>query len=142
MSRSKSFSPSQPRRRKGIAVTELAICIPILLLLSVVLIEFGTLIFFKQSLAIAAYQGTHHGVKPAATDADVQGAASQVLEDRKISGGSISVSPGNILSIPAGELFTVTVSAPSGPNSLAVFGLFPSREISAQVTVMKETESQ
>ena len=130
------------RRRKGAAVAELAICAPILLLMAVALIEFGTLIFLKQGLAVAAYQGAHQGVKPAATAADIQGAASQVLDDREISGGAISVSPGNIESIPAGELFTVTVSAPSGPNSLAIFGFFQSREITAQVTAMKETEAQ
>lgn len=132
----------RPRRRQGIAVTELAICAPVLLLLSVVLIEFGTLIFFKQGLAVAAYQGAHHGVRPAATADDIRRAATQVLEDRRITGGSINVSPGDILSIPAGELFTVTVSAPSGSNSLAIFGFFKSRQITSQVTVMKETEAQ
>lgn len=128
------------QKRQGAVVAELAVCIPVLLLISISLIELTSLIFVRQALAAAAYEGAHEGVQPAATSADAVAAAQRILQERRIEGASVSVSP-NIASVPVGEFFTVTVSAPSGPNSIAIVGAFNSSTLSSQATAMKETES-
>ncbi|TWT86058.1 TadE/TadG family type IV pilus assembly protein [Neorhodopirellula pilleata] len=135
-------SQLRPSDRRGIAAVELAICAPVLILLSVALIELGSLIFVKQSLAIAAYEGAHHGVQPAATATEAIAAAQEILDQRRIQGAQISVIPGDLPRIPAGDLFTVRVTAPSNSNSIAIFRLFTATQLEAEAVVMKETEPQ
>lgn len=127
--------------RKGAAVVELAICTPVIILVSVALIELGTLIFLKQGLAVAAYEAGHRGVQPAATSNDALNAANEILGQRNINGANVSVSPANIEDLDPGELFTVTVTAPSDQNAIAIFGLFASSQIEAKAVVMKESET-
>ena len=47
------------RRRHGAAATEFAVCLPVLMLLLLGMLEACTMIFLKQSLAVAAYEGGH-----------------------------------------------------------------------------------
>ena len=129
-------------KRRGVAVTELAICTPILLLISVALIELTSLIFVKQSLSVAAYEGAHQGVQASATASDVIRAANEILTQRRIQGGSVTVTPSDIPNVPAGELFTVRVSASSDVNGLAIFRLFSSAQLNSEAVAMKEFEVQ
>ena len=50
------------RHRDGVAATELAVCLPPLLLLVVASIEFANMIFLNHSLSIAAYESARHAV--------------------------------------------------------------------------------
>ena len=130
------------RRRRGVAITELAVCLPVLLLISLSMIELATLIFAKQALTVAAYEGAHRAVQPAATEADAIAAAQAILDQRRIAGGQITVAPANLRSVAIGEFFSVRVTAPAAPNTIGIFQQFASITLNAEATAMKETESR
>ena len=66
-------------RRRGVAATELAVCLPIIVLIVIGTIEASTMVFLKQSLTVAAFQGARQAISNNNTAADVRTAAEQIL---------------------------------------------------------------
>lgn len=128
----------QPRSRRAIAASELAVCLPVLVLLVLAMIECCTMIFLKQSLTVASYEGIRNAIEPNATTATVQAAATGVLADRRVNGATVSITPANFESIARGEYITVTVSAPASRNSVIPGSFFRGQTLSATATMMKE----
>lgn len=110
-----------------------------MLLIITGLIELMTVVFLKQGLTVAAYEGAHQAVKPAATSQQAIAAAQAVVDQRGIRGATVRLSPANLQSVPVGEFFTVTVEAPAGPNSIAIFQPFATGQCVGNATAMKET---
>src|SRR5262245_57067388 len=108
---SSSVSPrSMQRRRRGVAATEFAVCLPIIVLLVIGTIEACSMIFLKQSLAVAAYEGARTAIIPGATKADVETACNQILADRDVAGATVTIKPTNIEALNPGDFVDVTVS--------------------------------
>ena len=126
------------RRRRGVAATEFAVCLPVLVLLVLAMIESCTMIFLKQSLTVAAYEGVRTALEENAVTTDVRRVSQQILTQRRVQAGTIAVSPNDIPSIPVGQFVTVTVSAPAGRNSVIPGSFFNGRTITATATMMKE----
>ena len=105
-------------RRRGTAVTELAICLPVLSLVIFGSIEMCNVIHLKQMLVGAGYEGALIGSQPRATEVETVQRVQTVLAARNIAGASVFVD-GNGTSfdaIRAGELFTVHVDATVADN--------------------------
>lgn len=106
-------------RRRGTAVVELAICIPLLFLLIFGSIEVTNLIFLRQTLVESGYEGALLGSQKNTTEAEILQRVQVALVARGIQGGVVSV---NVSSAPdydallAGDTFTVHVEAPTGAN--------------------------
>lgn len=132
---------SQPNRRgsrRAVAASELAVCLPILVLLVLAMIESCTMIFLKQSLTVAAYEGIRNSIEPNATTATVEAACNGVLTDRRVKDAKITITPTNFQSIARGQYITVTVSAPAGKNSVIPGSFFSGRTLAGSATMMKE----
>jgi hypothetical protein len=125
-------------RRKGVAASELAVCLPVIVLLVLAMIEACTMIFLKQSLTIAAYEGARFALEPKALAADVQAASEGILRDRRVQGGRVTVSPADLTRVAPGEYIEVTVTAPTNPNSVIPGSFMRGRTFSATATMMKE----
>jgi hypothetical protein len=121
-----------------VAASELAVCLPVLVLLVLAMIEACTMIFLKQSLTVASYEGIRVALQPAAETDDVEAACTSVLTDRRVQGGQIEIRPRNFQNLSPGEYIEVTVSAPAGRNSVIPGSFFRGRTISASATMMKE----
>jgi Flp pilus assembly protein TadG len=124
--------------RRGVAASELAVCLPVLVLLVLAMIEACTMIFLKQSLTIAAYEGARMSLAQEADDADVQAAADGVLRDRRVQGARVTIRPADITRVAPGEYIEVTVSAPTDPNSVIPGSFLRGRTLSATAVMMKE----
>jgi Flp pilus assembly protein TadG len=124
--------------RRAVAASELAVCLPILVLLVLAMIESCTMIFLKQSLTVAAYEGIRTSIEPNATTANVEAACNAVLADRRVNDAKITISPSNFQSIARGQYITVTVSAPAGKNSVIPGSFFSGRTLAGSATMMKE----
>lgn len=96
------------------------------------------MIFLKQSLTIAAYEGVRTGLEDRAVANDVRRTGQQVLTQRRVQGGTIAVNPSDIPAVPTGQYITVTVSAPADRNSVIPGSFFRGRVLSASATMMKE----
>jgi Flp pilus assembly protein TadG len=126
------------QRRRGVAASELAVCLPVLVLLVLAMIEACTMIFLKQSLTVAAYEGARTALDPQAVAANVQAAADGVLADRRVQRASVTIRPTNFATLAPGEYIEVTVSAPTDPNSAIPGSFLRGRTLSATAVMMKE----
>jgi Flp pilus assembly protein TadG len=105
------------RPRKGAAVVELAVCLPVMILLTFGSIELTNVIFLKQVLKTAAYEGARTATAPGKDGTAATTASNNVLTSRGISGGSVTVSPAVTTSTATGTNITVSVTAPIGSNT-------------------------
>jgi hypothetical protein len=124
--------------RRAVAASELAVCLPVLVLLVLAMIESCTMIFLKQSLSVAAYEGIRSAVEPDATEASVRDACEDVLADRRVQGGAITITPEDFQNLARGEYIRLTVSAPASRNSVIPGSFFRGRDLSASASMMKE----
>ena len=131
----------RPRRRqntRGVAAAELAVCLPIIVLLVIGTIEACSALFLKQALTVAAYEGVRTAIDENATSSSVQAACDQILADRRIKGATVALKPSNIAALKPGEFIDITVSAPCASNSLVPTTFYRGRTLSATASMMIE----
>lgn len=126
------------RKTRGVAAAELAVCLPVVVLLVIATIEACSAIFLKQSLTVAAYEGVRTALKEGNTAAAVQATCSQILSDRNVEGAIVTLSPADISLLNPGEYIDVTVSAPCDTNSLVPTSFYRGRRLSATASMMVE----
>jgi Flp pilus assembly protein TadG len=126
------------RTRKGAAVVELAIVLPLFLLIALGTIESCSMMYLSQNLHIAAYEGARASLVPKSITSDVTTAANRILTSRQVKSASIVISPSDFSSLEIGQNIQVTVSAPSDANSPILGMFFIGRTMSASCSMMKE----
>ena len=124
--------------RAGVAASEFAVCLPILVLIFMGMIEACTMIFLKQSLSVAAYEGMRTALEQNASLTDVEQTCQQILDERRVRGANISLSPTNFNALRPGEYFTLSVSAPCNDNSIIPASFFSGKTMTGAATMMKE----
>lgn len=105
-------------RRKGLAAAEAAVCIPFIVVFALASIEACSMIYLKQSVTIAAYEGARTGNALGATSDDVSSVCQQIFADRGISGATVETAPSEISDANAGQYFSISCCAPCAGNSL------------------------
>lgn len=138
--RRQSFNSQQPNSldRHGAVAVEMAVVLPVLLLLIFGIIESCNLIFLKQALTVAAYEGVRASIADGATDADINQKADQILNDRKVKSSTLKITPANFSSAAYGSYIAVEVSAPYSTNSIIPGWFFGSVTLKSKVRMMKE----
>jgi len=124
--------------RRGNATVELAVLLPVLVLIVFGTIETCSMIYTTQTLHISAYEGSRMCLVPKSTAAQVEVAANQMLTDRRVRGPSIAISPINFSNAPIGTNITVTVTAPANSNNFVPSFFFAGRTLTGTCTMMKE----
>lgn len=138
------MSPFQPKKRhrhgqrRGVAVVELAVCLPVLVLIVLATIEASMMIFLQQSLSIAAYEGARVALVPDAEEENVSYQCELILQDRNVQGSTVTVTPANFESALVGTWIRVEASAPFAANSLVGGWLFNGHTLTGSVEMMKE----
>ena len=126
------------RRRRGSAVVELAITLPVFILILFGTIETTTMIFLQQSLEICAYQGARVALIPSSTTANVTAACNTILSNRNVQSATVSITPANYDSQPYGTLIRVRVTAPCNSNSPFSPWFYGGHTLTGETTLMKE----
>lgn len=114
----KNRSSQRAQRKLGAAIVELALCLPVVLLLTFATVEACHFIHLKQSLKVAAFEGVRVGIVRGADASNVQAQCQLFLDSRGVNEYSLDFAPANPASVPEGDYFRVTVSAPCSANSL------------------------
>ena len=70
--------------RRGVATAECAICLPIIVTLTLGVIETCSVLFLKETATIAAYEGARVGIRRGGTNAKVRSRIEEFLMSRKI----------------------------------------------------------
>ena len=131
--------PTERRRKSshGTAVVELAICLPILLLILFATIEACVMLQLKQNLSVTAYEGARIGIVPGSTSALIQTQCEMLLDDRNIQSYLVTVDP-EPSTLSVGDMLTVTVSADCLANAVAGGVFFEGKSISETVVMRAE----
>lgn len=112
------------RREEGIALVEMALILPVLVLLTFGVIEYGWMFMRAHQVTSAAREGARAGARALAGNADVAAAVTRVMSDARISGYTYSVSPAAD-GVETGGRFTVTVSVPYANVDLLGIAILP-----------------
>jgi Flp pilus assembly protein TadG len=124
--------------RRGVATVELAVCLPVLLILVVGAIEGANFIFLKQSVTVAAYESANLAAQAGGTSDEARHRAEQILAARSIDNATIEFTPTSVEAAERGQVVAVTVSAPSSANSIGFRSFFNNRTVAATVNMLKD----
>lgn len=115
--------------RRALAATELAICLPVLVLLVFGSIQATNLIYLQHAATAAAYEGLLELAKPNATNASVAARIQQVLDAREVNNTQVRLLPEgvDVAQTPPGNSLTIEVTAQVRSN-LALSGFIISPE--------------
>jgi len=117
-SRSYSRKSHRLNHRRGLAVTETAILLPLIVLLLFGSIELANAIFLRQSLTIAAYEGGRAVSRAGATEAQGQARVAEIMQIRNVPEFEALFTPEVAPSTPRGTMLEITVTAPASATSI------------------------
>lgn len=126
------------RKRRGAALIEFAICLPPLALIVFGTIEACEMIFLKQSVTIAAYEGVRTAIVPEVESGSVGVVVQQILDDRGVQNATFTVDPADIIFALPGEYISVEVSAPVNGNSGFSTFFTSGSVVTGRIEMMKE----
>ncbi|MBW3543454.1 MAG: pilus assembly protein, partial [Planctomycetes bacterium] len=124
--------------RRGAALVELSVCLPVIVLLVFACIEATNSIFLKQALAASAYEGVRVAIRNGGTQAAAEARCEEVLEARRVRGATVEFTPSPTEVQPRGTDLTCTITAPCGENAVGPSWFFGGRTLRASVTMVGE----
>ena len=128
---------TRPKRRAA-AIVELAVCLPVLILIILGSIESCNYIFLKQALTEAAYQGSLAAIKPGATSSDVRDSIQGILDARNISSTTITIANGQYSILSSGDEFAITVEAQTSTNRVVPHVVAGLNSVESTTTAIKQ----
>ena len=96
--------------RRGAAAAELAICLPLMVMLVIGSIETCSMIYLRHSLTIASYEAARVAIDFDGTSTDAIERCEEILDARDVNDADIDLDPDNVESVPRGQPIAVTVS--------------------------------
>ncbi len=96
-------------RRRGAALVEFAILVPVFVLVVMGIVEYGQFLYAKQAVTLAAREACRIAVLPGTTKEQAIGRAYNVLSEAGISSFQITFDPDPPTSASDGDPITVTV---------------------------------
>ena len=105
-------------KRLGAAIVELAICLPVIVLLTFGTIELASGLFLKQTLTSAAHEGALAGMRLDATEASVRDRVELILAVREVEDCVITITPSGRAfdAMQSGDTFTIQIDKDSENN--------------------------
>ena len=128
-------------RRKGTAVVELAVCLPLIFMIVFASIEACNMIALKQVITEAAYDGAMVAVRPDGDAAAITATINSVLTARNITPSSVAIE-GNggaaYQTLKHGDEVTVTVQVVTDNNVVGPQLFSHSRVLSGAISGIKQ----
>lgn len=125
-------------RRRGAAIVEFAVCLPIIMILILGSIEATSAIFVRQALTTSAYEGIREAIRSQVTSADAMARSQAILTARQIRSSTIRFTPTEVQSAARGSLVVIEVSAPFGANSPFMGRVIADRTNTVRTVMVKE----
>jgi Flp pilus assembly protein TadG len=126
-------------------VVEAILVLPVVLMLTLGVAEYGYAFYLKHSLMTAAAVGVRAGILPTSSDTAVQTAISNqlALTNMKNIGYTITTVPASVNGCSSGTTVTVTISCTWGnagvsPLPVALGGFGPTKQFSASASMIHE----
>ena len=128
------------RARRGLVAVEMALLLPLLLVLLFGMLEYGSLFWRAQQIGSAARQGARVGALPSGTSASVTSAVDTLMNSYGLggSGYTVTLTPANPASLASGESFTVSISVPYTAIQLTKFPVPTPTDLVRSTTMARE----
>lgn len=124
--------------RRAAVLVELAVCLPVIVLVVFASLEGANMLFVRQATVQAAYEATKFASRRDGTRVRAERLATEVLAARRINSPSITFVTGDPQTTPSGSDVTVRVSVNSDDRLITGFRIFSGRQIEAVATMQKE----
>lgn len=131
-------TPSLRNIKRGTAVVELAVCLPLIVLLVFASLEGANMLFLRQAVVQSAYETAKSVAKTNGVQSRAVTLGEQVLSSRGVVTPTITFNPSNVQVLAPGTPFTVSVAVPGDSRSITGFGPFNGLTIRAQAAMVKE----
>jgi len=95
-------------------MVETAILMPLLVLVTFGALELSNMIFLKQSLSIASYEGAKRATSPGVSESQIRSRVQEILGSRGITNATIAVTPTITSATVRGTMVVVSVSSNGG----------------------------
>ena len=126
------------RGARGAALVEMAIVLPLLLLFTLGLMEYGWVFLRVSQITMAARHGVRTAVRPGATDADVTAAVSSMMTQAGLQNSGYTLTHTD-LGVAVGQPVTVQISVDYSKLTLTGTGLVPlPTQLQGRGTMAKE----
>ncbi len=126
------------KQRRGAAIVEFAVCLPIVMILILGSIEATSAIFLRQALTTSAYEGIREAIRTSSTTAEATARAQTVLTSRQVRGSTIRFTPALTESAARGSNIVIEISAPFGANSPFMGRVIADRINTVRTVMVKE----
>jgi Flp pilus assembly protein TadG len=135
-----NFIHGRDASRRGNAVIEAVLVIPILLLLAFGTVEFGHFFFVKHNLQGAAREGARAAIVSGATNADVNVAVSTSMTAAGLdgSGYTVTTNPSDVSTAATGTDISVSVQCTWGDVGVRPMGMISAAKEAKGTTVMRK----
>ncbi len=130
--------PGRFRQRRGAATVELAMVLPVMMLLVFGTLEICQRLMIRQTAAVAAYETARLAARRTTTAAQATARGQSLMSDRGISGGTVQITPNNLTLLPTGGELTVTVLIPVAGNTTVNYVLPTTGEVTISTTMLRE----
>jgi len=127
------LSRRQHSRRRGAAVVEFAITVPILLAFFIFLWEFARAEMIRHTIVTAAYEGARQGIVEGAQREEVEQTIDGIIRAVGIRDAQVDVSPRTIL--PTTDAVHVEITVPLSRNAVVVPFFMNGLNISTELTL-------
>lgn len=128
-------------KSRGAAIVEMAIILPLLLLLTLGLIEYGWMVMKQSEISDITRYAARQAALPNATNGTVVANVATAMNSDHLgaSGYTVSTNPGNVATVAAGLPVSVTITVPYTNIGLLNTPFIPvPTNLSASVTMAKE----
>ena len=82
--------------RRGAAAAEMAICLPLMVMLVLGSIETCSMIYLRHSLTIASYEAARVAIDFDGTNTEVMARCQEILDAREVADADIDIEPGDV----------------------------------------------
>lgn len=123
--------------RSGTAAVELAVSLPLLVLMVFGAIEMANAVFLRQSANIAAYEAAKVVTRPGSNETLARTRCAEVLAVRRVSKYSIAFSPTVTPTTPRGTRIQVTVTVPASYLSYGPVRFMSGKTITCSVYMVR-----
>ena len=124
--------------RRGAAIVEVALTLPVLVLICLATIDTCRVIFVRQSAKLAAFECARIGIIPGVTKTQIDRLCATFMSNRSISQATVGLSVVNLSTLTKGDLLTVTVTVPANSNALSSSWFYRGRTFSESVSILVE----
>ena len=117
---------------------ETAILLPLLVLVTFSSLELSNMVFLKQGLSIATYEGAKIASSPGSTDAQARARVQEILTARGFTSTTISISPALDTTTTRGTMVTVAVASSDAAAGVLSVRMFTPRTLRSQTSMVRQ----